>query len=120
MADAQIRVAFPNRRSILASSKTDGGNLSLFVPTTANVGVGQRVRMLLEIKDCEKTFEISGSVTWRRPMARGMRLEPGLGISFNPQEKWAVAQMLAFCAGRPLRAGTAVEPRVKTRIKCVI
>jgi hypothetical protein len=120
MTEPQIRVAYPNKRSVLASSRAEGGSLSLFAPTTAAVEVGQRIRIQVTLGDSDRRFDLSGQVTWRRPLSRGMKLEPGLGISFNPQEKWAVAQMLAFCAGRPLRAGTAVDQRVKTSIKCKV
>jgi len=49
-----------------------------------------------------------------------MRLEPGLGIAFTGGAKFAPAQMLAYCAGRPLELGTSQDPRVPTSIPCHI
>jgi len=114
----QLRITYPSRRSVLASYRLDGVTLSLFVPTSALVDLGRQVVLDVGFGDSQQKFRLEGKVTWRRAESRGMRLEPGLGINFNGSEKAAPAQMLAFCAGRPLELGTAQDARVRTSIPC--
>jgi len=119
-SSAALRITYPSRRAVLASYRLDGPTLSLFVPTAAEVPVGERVQIQVGFADSAQTFVLSGLCTWRRPRSRGMRLEPGLGLAFTGGEKFAPAQMLAYCAGRPLELGTAQDPRTATRIDCKV
>ncbi|MBI5544263.1 MAG: PilZ domain-containing protein [Deltaproteobacteria bacterium] len=113
-----LRAHYPTKRVLLASCRTAGGGLSLFVPTTSDVPAGTAVRLQVSFGDAKDQFELEGMVTWRRVQARGLGLEPGLGVEFAPPEKYRAAQMLAFCAGRPLAAGTATERRIPAKLPC--
>lgn len=119
-APFRLRITYPTRRAVLASYRLDGSTLSLFVPTEADVHLGAEVLLEVSFGDCSQQFTLSGRVTWRRTQARGVRLEPGLGIAFVGSEKFGPAQMLAFCAGRPLQLGTSQDPRVELSIPCQI
>jgi hypothetical protein len=111
-----VEANYPTKRLVLASCKTANGTLSLFVPTVAFIAAGTEVKLVITFGDAKEKFELEGVVTWRRTQTRGLGLEPGIGVEFAPPEKFRAAQMLAFCAGRPLSAGTAVERRVSQQI----
>ena len=111
---------YPTRRVVLASCRTASGSLSLFVPTTDPIPAGSAVRLRVTFGDVSEVFELDGTVTWRRAQARGLGLEPGLGVEFASSEKFRAAQMLAFCAGRPLAHGTACERRVAAKVPCLV
>lgn len=116
----RLRITYPTRRAVLASYRLDGTTLSLFVPTEAEVALGSPILLDVAFGDCSQEFTLRGRVTWRRAQARGVRLEAGLGIAFIGGEKFAPAQMLAFCAGRPLELGTSQDPRVEAAIPCKV
>jgi Tfp pilus assembly protein PilZ len=113
-----LTIRFATRRSALGSYRIDGPTISLFVPTEAAVEVGGPAELDISFGDCAQTFLLRGRITWRRAEARGMKLAPGLGIAFVGGEKFEVARMLAFCAGKSLDLGTSGDPRVPTTIEC--
>ncbi len=116
-----VPVWYPHKRSVLASYRVTGASLSLFVPTTnTQATLGAEVRLEISFGDCARTFSFSGQVTWRRSEPRSPTMEPGLGVSFRGREKYEAAQMLAFCAGKPLSLGTADDPRYPTEIECTV
>jgi len=115
-----VNAHYPTRRVALASCRAVGGNISLFVPSTLAISAGTDVRIQVSFGDAAQTFELEGTVTWRRAQARGLGLEPGLGVQFVPAQRFLAAQMLAFCAGRPLGAGTAAEPRIEAQVACQV
>ena len=113
-----LRITYPARRAVLASYRLDGPTLSLFVPTHEEVPLGEEVLLEVGFGDAPQRFTLRGKVTWRRAESRGMRLEPGLGIAFSGGDKYGPAQMLAYCAGRPLELGTAQDARFRSAIPC--
>lgn len=115
-----LTIQFASRRAALSSYRIDGPTIALFVPTEAAVEVGRRAGLEVSFADCSQTFSLTGQVTWRRAESRGMTLQPGLGIAFSGGEKYELARMLAFCAGKPLDLGTSGDPRVSTSIACVL
>ena len=115
-----VSIEFATRRAALGSYRIEGPAISLFVPTDAAIAVAAQVELAVSFRDCSQTFSLLGRVTWRRAEARGMRLQPGLGITFVGGEKYEVARMLAFCAGRALDLGTSGDPRVPTAIACAL
>jgi len=120
MSRPVIAAHYPTRRAALASCRAVGGHLSLFVPTTDDVSAGTAVRLQVSFGDVVTRFELEGTITWRRTQARGLGLEPGLGVEFAAPEKYQVARMLAFCAGRALDTGTAIERRVEAEVPCQV
>lgn len=115
-----LRAHYPSRRVALASYRSMRGELSLFVPTPLPVAPGETVTVEVSFGDCAQTFALQGQVTWRRESARGLGQEQGLGIAFPPEQKFKAAKMLAFCAGRPVEAGTAGEQRFPTDVPCCV
>ncbi len=115
-----IPIVFPQRRSALAAFRTEGARLSLFVPTTVPAAIEEPVTLSVTFGDCPNWFELTGKVRWRRDSARGMSQGAGLGVEFEGTEKLPLAAMVAFCAGRPLEAGTAGKSRYQVRIPCRI
>ncbi len=111
-----LHAHFSNKRAALASCRSSDGALSLFVPTSDPIPAGTEVGLLVTFGDTPERFDLLGTVTWRRAQARGLGLEPGVGIEFSGGEKYRAAKMLAFCAGRPLDAGTAFERRVTAQV----
>lgn len=111
-----LRVWYPHRRGLLASARTEGAVLSLFVPSTEALPMGTPVTLDIGLRDAPLRFEVEGHV-------RGLfsaRQEPGLGVVFAGVEKRAVAQMLAVCAGRSLDDGTALDSRHPVHVSCLV
>jgi hypothetical protein len=120
MTDASatsIDVRYANRRALLSSSKTERGALTLFVPTSQRVAPETRVRLTITFGDAEERFEIHGvALTWTQAMGRD-----GVGgflANFQGDDKRRAAEMIAFCAQRPLSMGTASRERRTLRKSC--
>jgi hypothetical protein len=120
MADASatsIEARYASRRALLSASKTERGALMLFVPTARSVLQGTSVRLTITFGDGEERFELEGTaVTGGRSIGRD-----GVGgflASFVGDHKRRAAEMIAFCAQRPLSMGTASRERLAIRKSC--
>jgi Tfp pilus assembly protein PilZ len=116
--DCDIEVKFLSRRALLASSKVDGSALSLFAPIPREVQIGAPLRLHIELADCKRQFVLNGKVSFSRTTGRGLNQEAGVAVAFEGPEKRAAAEMLAFCAGKPLSLGTASAERRAVRVRC--
>jgi hypothetical protein len=112
-----LEVRYASRRALLAAAKTERGALTLFVPTTSALLPGTRVQMTVTFTDSDERFELEGtSVTGGRAIGRD-----GLGgflASFAGDHKRRAAEVVAFCAQRPLSMGTASRERLAIRKSC--
>jgi hypothetical protein len=116
-AATPLEVRYASRRTVLSSSKTEGGTLTLFVPTTQRVVQGARVRLTITFGDSDGRFELQGTaLTWTQ--AGGRDGVGGFLASFQGDDKRRAAEMIAFCAQRPLSMGTALRERLALRKSC--
>ncbi len=116
-AATSLEVRYASRRSVLSSSKTEGGTLTLFVPTTQRIAQGARVRLTITFGDGDERFEFQGTaLTWTQ--AAGRDGVGGFLASFQGDDKRRAAEMIAFCAQRPLSMGTASRERLALRKSC--
>lgn len=116
-AATSLDVRYASRRSVLSSAKTDGGTLTLFVPTTQRVVQGAPVRLAISFGDSDKRFELQGTaLTWTQ--AGGRDGVGGFLANFQGDDKRRAAEMIAFCAQRPLSMGTALRERLALRKSC--
>lgn len=119
MAPTRLEVQYPNRRALLASARTEGAVLSLFIPGSEHVAAGTDVTLAISIESTELRFELQGRV--RLQLAgHGARTQPGLGVALVGDQKRAAAQMLAVCAGRSLDDGTALDSRHDVDVVCLV
>ncbi|HYI03188.1 PilZ domain-containing protein [Hyalangium sp.] len=120
MTDASatsLEVRYASRRALLSSSKTERGTLTLFVPTMQRVAQDARVRLMVTFGDSDERFEIQGvALTWTQ--AGGRDGAGGFLASFQGDDKRRAAEMIAFCAQRPLSMGTASRERLTLRKSC--
>ena len=117
MSLTRLEVQFPNRRALLASARSEGGSLSLFIPLSQDVAIGTRVMLDIKVEGTPLRFELEGNVRMQLS-APGSR--QGLGITFTGTQKRPAAQMLASCAGRALEDGTALDTRHDVDVRCVV
>jgi hypothetical protein len=115
--DASFEVRYASRRALLSAAKTEGGALTLFVPTSQRVLQGSRVRLTITFGDANERFEIQGLATTstRREGREGLG---GFVASFHEDHKRRAAEVIAFCAQRPLSMGTALRERLAIRKSC--
>jgi hypothetical protein len=113
-----LRIHFPTRRYVLSASRAEAGSLELFAPTHHKLLLSTPVRLVIDFGDTPHRFELVGRVSFLRSGAYGVTPEPGIGVSFEGEHKRWAAEMLAFCAGKPLDQGTAARRRVPTQIRC--
>jgi len=120
MPDASVtplEVRYASRRALLSSSKTERGALTLFVPTRQRVAQGAQVRLTITFADANERFELQGvALTWTQ--ATGRDGVGGFMASFQGDDKRRAAEMIAFCAQRPLSMGTASRERHLLRKSC--
>src|SRR5688572_9649510 len=109
MTDAPVtplEVRYASRRALLTAAKTERGSLTLFVPSKRGILQGTRVRMTITFADSDGRFELEATaVTGGR--AAGRDGQGGFLVSFTGDHKRQAAEMVAFCAQRPLSMGTA-------------
>jgi Tfp pilus assembly protein PilZ len=114
-----LEVQYASRRALLVASKTERGSLTLFVPTSKTILQGTQVRLKISLGDVTERFEIQAvAVSGGRMIGR-----EGLGgflANFVGDEKRRAAEMIAFCAQRPLSMGTASRERVPLRKNCLL
>jgi hypothetical protein len=112
-----LEIQYTSRRSVLSSSKSERGALTIFVPTSRALLQGTTVRLLISFGDSEERFELEGTaLTGGRAIGRN-----GVGgflASFEGDHKRRAAEMIAFCAQRPLSMGTASRERLPVRKSC--
>jgi hypothetical protein len=112
-----LEVRYASRRSVLAASKTERGALTLFVPASHALLQGTRVLLKISFGDSDERFELEGfAVSGGRAIGRD-----GVGgflASFTGEHKRRAAEMIAFCAQRPLSMGTASRERLVIRKSC--
>ncbi|MBN1204747.1 MAG: PilZ domain-containing protein [Myxococcaceae bacterium] len=120
MTDASVtslEVRYDSRRAVLSASKTERGTLTLFVPTPHALLQGTRVRLMITFGDGDERFELQG-VALTGGRALGRNGEGGFLASFVGDDKRRAAEMIAFCAQRPLSMGTASRERLTLRKSC--
>jgi hypothetical protein len=112
-----LEVRYSSRRALLTAAKTERGTLTLFVPASHAVLQGTRVLLKISFGDSDGRFELEGSaITGGRSIGRD-----GVGgflASFTGDHKRRAAEMIAFCAQRPLSMGTASRERLTIRKSC--
>jgi hypothetical protein len=121
MIEHPVDVRFPSRRSVLSSSRADGNQLTLFVPTEEPIATGAALRLYCSFGDSDRHFVIVGSAAFRREGDPGPGQNRGVVVQFHDTEqKKSAAEMIAFCAGRAPDQGTSTSPRVPTAIACLV
>ena len=122
MTDApatSLEVRYASRRALLTAAKSERGSLTLFVPSTRGILQGTRVKMTITFADTAERFELEGTaVTGGR--ATGRDGQGGFLASFAGDHKRRAAELVAFCAQRPLSMGTASRERLAIRKSCQI
>jgi hypothetical protein len=120
MPDAPVpplEVRYASRRTLLTAAKTERGALTLFIPTSRAVLQGTAVRLAITFGDAEGRFELEG-VAASGGRAIGRNGQGGFLASFSGDHKRRAAEMVAFCAQRPLSMGTALRERLVIRKNC--
>ena len=112
-----LEVRYASRRALLTAAKTERGALTLFIPTPRAVLLGTPVRLAITFGDAEGRFELEG-VAASGGRAIGRNGEGGFLASFSGDHKRRAAEMVAFCAQRPLAMGTALRERLVIRKNC--
>ena len=110
-------VQYPNRRALLASARTEGGVLSLFVPRNDEVRSGAAVTLDVTVERTSLRFNLQGEV---RLLLSAPGTRQGMGVNFVGAQKRAAAQMLASCAGRAPTDGTALDSRHDVDLRCLV
>ncbi|MDY7231908.1 PilZ domain-containing protein [Hyalangium rubrum] len=112
-----LEVRYASRRALLSASKTERGTLKLFVPTSRRIFEGTRVLLTISFEDEDARFELEAlAETTTRVLGRdGMG---GFVANFLGDHKRRAAEMIAFCARRPLSMGTASRERFPIRKSC--
>lgn len=113
-----MKVNYLSRRAVLSAGRANGASLTLFVPCQVAVPAGEHVSISVYFEDCKRTFELRGVAL--SSIGHSASPTQGFTLSFEGQEKREVAQMLAFCANKPLRMGTAASPRFDVKVPCRI
>ena len=114
-----LSVQYGSRRALLVASKTERGMVTLFVPTPRMIHQGTRVRLQISLGDATERFDVQAvSVTDGRMFGRGGT--GGFLARFDGDDKRRAAEMIAFCAHRPLSMGTASRERVPMRKGCAL
>jgi len=112
-----LEVRYASRRALLTAAKTERGALTLFVPTSRSVLQGTPVLLKISFGDDDTRFEIPAvAATGGRSIGRNG--EGGFLVSFSGDPKRRAAEMVAFCAQRPLSMGTAARERLPIRKSC--
>lgn len=110
-------VQFPNRRALLASARTEGGILSLFVPRNDEVRTGAEVMLDITVEGTSLRFNLQGQA---RQLLNAPGARQGMAVTFFGPHKREAAQMLASCAGRTPSDGTALDSRHDVDLRCVV
>ncbi len=110
-------VQYPSRRALLASARTEGGVLSLFVPRNDEVRSGSEVTLDITVEGTSLRFSLQGEV---RLLLNAPGPRQGMGVNFVGEQKRAAAQMVASCAGRAPTDGTALDSRREVDLRCLV
>lgn len=121
MDPVRINVAFSSPWMALKYSRSEGKELSLFVPTGHQPPLRARVALAISFPGRPERFELSGTVIFIREVGRGLLQPQGVVVDFQaPEEKQTAAAFIAFCAGRPASLGTAGTPRTQVASRCIV
>jgi hypothetical protein len=112
----RLTVSFATRRMLLSASRTEGGTLSMDVPTPEWLPDGTPVTLDLVLAGLDRRV-LTGTVG-TVPLAAWMRNGRLMPVYFEGEAKRSAAELIAFCAGRPPEMGTAQRPRFPTVIRC--
>ncbi len=116
--ETPMLVRFPSRRSVLAQSRADHGQLTLFIPTDELRSLGSQLHFVATFGDCDRRFELTGKVVFIRQGSPQGYSQRGLLVRFEGQDKRTAAEMFAICAGRSPQLGTMETKRVETKMNC--
>lgn len=114
-----LEAHYATRRALLVASKTERGSLTLFVPAARVIPQGTRVQLKISLGDAAERFDIQ-AVAVSAGRLIGREGTGGFLANFVGDDKRRAAEMVAFCAQRPLSMGTASRERVPLRKGCVI
>lgn len=121
MDPVRINVAFSSPWMALKYSRSEGRELSLFVPTGHQPPLRTRVELDISFPGRQERFELSGTVIFLRAVGRGLLQPQGVVVDFQgPEERRKAAAFIAFCAGRPASVGTAGAPRTPIVERCIV
>jgi hypothetical protein len=113
-----LDVQYASRRALLLAAKSERGALSLFVPTSRVVLQDALVRLRISLADASERFDLQGrAASGKRPGRSGTG---GFLAVFTGEDKRRAAEMIAFCAQRPLSMGTASRERIPLRKGCLL
>ena len=112
-----IEVRYASRRALLTASKTEKGSLTIFVPTQHRVFQDSRVKLTVTFGDASERFELEG-VALESTRKMGREGQGGFLAGFVGDHKRRAAEVIAFCAQRPLSMGTASRERIPLRKSC--
>lgn len=115
-----MEIRYPTRQVAVASCRSVAGGLTLFLPTTETIETGTPVTAHVGFGDAAETFDVAGTVAWRRSEAQGAGLEPGLVLEVAPAERYQASRMLEFCTGRPVAAASSAGQRFPTQLAAVV
>ena len=115
-----FEATYATRRQALSNSRSSGGDLTLFIPTSVRAPLETMLAIKVTFKDCDATFNVVGKVSYLRLAARGTTQTTGVVVTFEGDHKKAASELLAFCAGRPLNEGTAGAPRRPAKFGCIV
>jgi serine/threonine protein kinase len=113
-----LRVRFRSKRAVLSAARTNGASLTLFIPHPLEVRQGQSVRLFARVGEDERAFDLEGVVLSAATPPPFAAKAAGFTLGFQGEAKWRAAQMLAFCAGRPMGLGTARTARYQVQVAC--
>jgi hypothetical protein len=112
-----IEVRYASRRALLTASKTERGSLTIFVPTSHMVFQDARVKLTIIFGDASERFELE-AVALEPTRKMGRNGQGGFLAGFVGDHKRQAAEVIAFCAQRPLSMGTATRERIAIRKSC--
>ena len=121
MDPARITVVFSSPREVLKYSRSEGKELSIFFPCGHQPPLNTPVSLGITFAGKSEQFELQGVVTYIRTLARGLMQPQGIVVTFvTGEQRKRAAELIAFCAGRPVRAGTAGAPRTPVTSRCIV
>ncbi|MCI0570989.1 MAG: PilZ domain-containing protein [Myxococcaceae bacterium] len=113
----RLPVHFPSKRHLLSAARADGPSLSLLVSTAEWHAEGTPVQLDVSLGDCQARYALAGAVAFVPPAA-WQRNGHQLAVRFQGMDKRQAAEMVAYCAGRPLEMGTSHRQRISTSVRC--
>jgi hypothetical protein len=112
-----VDVYYATRKLAVLASTARGAKLELFLPGGRGVE-GASVKACVRFGDTNRTFELDGVVAKATVVGPPGVGGSGMRICLSGPDKQRAAEMIAFCADRPLNMGTAGSRRVRVSIPC--